>query len=278
MKALFDDLSTACSKLTTQKYSTSFSLGVSFLGKEIQNDIHAVYGFVRLADEIVDSFDKYDQEYLMGQFEYDLYNALQHKISMNPILNSFQATVHKYEIDRALINKFLHSMKMDLDRQMHNRESYDDYILGSAEVVGLMCLKIFVNGNQAEYERLAPYAQKLGAAFQKVNFLRDMKDDYEVLGRTYFPDVDMNNFGRAEKLKIEKEIAEDFREALIGIKQLPDQAQHGVYLAYTYYQKLFVKIKKVPAKRILLERIRIPNIRKFALMINTSFRYQFNLI
>ena len=278
MKSLFDELSVSCSQMTTNKYSTSFSLGIKFLGKEIQDDIHSIYGFVRFADEIVDSFHGYDQEYLMGQFEYDLYNALEHKISMNPILNAFQKTVHQYEIDHELINKFLMSMKMDLDRQMHNRETYNDYIVGSAEVVGLMCLKVFVDGDEATYKKLTPSAQKLGDAFQKVNFLRDLKDDYETLGRTYFPDVDISQFGTSEKIKIEKEIEEDFQAALVGIRQLPKVAKSGVYLAYVYYQNLFTKIKRVPAHRILSERIRIPNIKKIGLMANSLLRYQMNLL
>jgi 15-cis-phytoene synthase len=278
MKSLFDELSASCSQLTTNKYSTSFSLGIRFLGKEIQNDIHSIYGFVRFADEIVDSFDGFDQEYLMSQFEYDLQNALEHKISLNPILNSFQKTVYQYKIDRELINKFLLSMKMDLDKKIHNRETYDDYIFGSAEVVGLMCLKVFVNGDDDTYKKLTPAAQKLGSAFQKVNFLRDLKDDYETLGRTYFPNVDISEFGNSEKIKIEKEIEEDFRLALLGIKELPIVAKSGVYLAYVYYLNLFNKIKRVPAHKILTERIRIPNIKKVGLMAHSLLRYQMNLL
>jgi len=278
MKSLFDELSMSCSKMTTNKYSTSFSLGVKFLGKKIQNDIHSIYGFVRFADEIVDSFEGYDQEALMLQFEHDLYDALQSKISLNPILNSFQNTVNQYNIDLELINRFLKSMKMDLGRKIHSRETYDDYIVGSAEVVGLMCLKVFVEGDLASYDRLSPTAKKLGSAFQKVNFLRDLKDDYETLGRTYFPTVDISNFGDSEKKIIEKEIEEDFHEGLMGIKELPKVAQLGVYLAYVYFQCLFTKIKKVPADRILSERIRVPAFKKTLLMGSSVLRYQMNLI
>ena len=278
MKSLFDELSMSCSKMTTNKYSTSFSLGVKFLGKKIQNDIHSIYGFVRFADEIVDSFEGYDQEALMLQFEHDLYDALQSKISLNPILNSFQNTVNQHNIDLELINRFLKSMKMDLGRKIHSRETYDDYIVGSAEVVGLMCLKVFVEGDLASYDRLSPTAKKLGSAFQKVNFLRDLKDDYETLGRTYFPTVDISNFGDSEKKIIEKEIEEDFHEGLMGIKELPKVAQLGVYLAYVYFQCLFTKIKKVPADRILSERIRVPAFKKTLLMGSSVLRYQMNLI
>ena len=278
MKSIFDELSVSCSKMTTNKYSTSFSLGVKFLGKKIQNDIHSIYGFVRFADEIVDSFEGYDQEALMLQFEHDLYHALQSKISLNPILNAFQNTVNQYNIDLELINRFLKSMKMDLGRKIHSRETYDDYIVGSAEVVGLMCLKVFVEGDIATYDRLSPTAKKLGSAFQKVNFLRDLKDDYETLGRTYFPTVDICNFGDLEKKIIEKEIEKDFHEGLMGIKELPKVAQLGVYLAYVYFQCLFNKIKKVPADRILSERIRVPAFKKTLLMGSSVLRYQMNLI
>ena len=278
MKSIFDELSVSCSKMTTNMYSTSFSLGVKFLGKRIQNDIHSIYGFVRFADEIVDSFDGYDQEALMLQFEDDLYDAILLKISLNPILNSFQKTVNQYDIDLELINRFLKSMKMDLGRKIHNRETYDDYIVGSAEVVGLMCLKVFVEGDLATYDRLSPTAKKLGSAFQKVNFLRDLKDDYETLGRTYFPTLDISNFGDSEKIIIEKEIEKDFNEGLMGIKELPKVAQLGVYLAYVYYQCLFTKIKKVPADRILSERISVPAFKKTLLMGKSVFMYQMNLI
>lgn len=278
MKQLFDDISQKSSKLVTNKYSTSFSLGILFLNQKIRNDIYGIYGFVRFADEIVDTFHDYDQEYLLGQFEYDLYNAIEHKISLNPILNSFQKVVHEYSIDKDLIHKFLESMAMDLNKVKYNKASYEDYILGSAEVVGLMCLKVFTNGDAKSYEHLKPYAMRLGAAFQKVNFLRDLKDDYEDLGRSYFPTVDLSNFSKLDKAKIEEEIAEDFRVALEGIKMLPKNSRQGVYLAYFYYQKLFKKIKRTPAHQVLQERIRIPNLRKLGLMLQSVVRHQTNLL
>lgn len=278
MKQLFDEVSQQSSKLVTNKYSTSFSLGILFLSKKIRKDIYGIYGFVRFADEIVDSFHDYDQEYLLSQFEFDLYNALENKISLNPILNSFQKVIHAYNIDKDLVDKFLISMAMDLNKVNYNKEKYEDYILGSAEVVGLMCLKVFTNGNEANYELLKPYAMRLGAAFQKVNFLRDLKDDYEELGRSYFPTIDLNNFTKADKISIENEIAEDFKVALEGIKMLPKNSRQGVYLAYFYYLKLFKKIKSTPAKNVLKKRIRIPNSRKLVLMFQSVLRHQTNLL
>ena len=269
MKSLFDNLSVQVSKLTTQSYSTSFSLGIYFLHDRLRDPIYSVYGFVRVADEIVDSFEGYDQEYLLRKFREDTYEALDQKISANPILNSFQQVVHDYEIDRELIDTFLASMEMDLQKVDYNDEKYQQYILGSAEVVGLMCLHIFTEGDKEQFEELKPYAMKLGAAFQKVNFLRDLKDDYHVLGRTYFPGVDMENFSQEAKLQIEAEIEEDFRIALEGIKKLPASSKGGVYLAYVYYQSLFKKIRRLPATRILSGRIRINNGRKVGLMINS---------
>lgn len=278
MKQLFDEISEQSSKMVTNRYSTSFSLGILFLSKKIRKDIYGIYGFVRFADEIVDSFNDYDQEYLLGQFEFDLYNAIENKISLNPILNSFQKVIHEYNINMTLVDTFMKSMAMDLEKVKYNKASYEDYILGSAEVVGLMCLQVFTQGDQQNYEKLKPYAMRLGAAFQKVNFLRDLKDDYEDLGRSYFPTVDMKNFTLHDKNRIEEEIAEDFRVALQGIKMLPNNSRQGVYLAYFYYQKLFMKIKSVPAHRILQERIRIPNSRKLMLMFQSMLRHQTNLL
>lgn len=269
MKSLFDNLSVKVSKLTTQSYSTSFSLGIYFLHDRLREPIYSVYGFVRVADEIVDSFEGFNQEYLLKKFKEDTYEALEQKISANPILNSFQQVVHDYEIDRELIDTFLASMEMDLQKVDYNDEKYQQYILGSAEVVGLMCLHVFTEGDKKQFEELKPYAMKLGAAFQKVNFLRDLKEDYHVLGRTYFPGVDMENFSQEAKLQIEQEIEEDFRIALEGIKLLPVSSKGGVYLAYVYYQSLFKKIKRLPAKRILSGRIRINNGHKVGLMINS---------
>jgi phytoene synthase len=278
MKALFDEVSVMCSKLTTKRYSTSFSLGILFLKNPLRNPIYAIYGFVRFADEIVDSFDGYDKKYLLDKFRADLYEALEQRISLNPILNSFQQIVHQYNIDIELVNVFLDSMEMDLEKQFYVKENYEKYILGSAEVVGLMCLKVFLNGNQEKYDELKPYAMKLGAAFQKINFLRDLKDDYQTLGRTYFPNVDMTEFTLQAKREIEAEIALDFKEALIGIKKLPVSSKGGVYLAYVYYLTLFKKIKRVSVDRVLVERIRVSNGEKIALMFKSMLQFKTNLL
>ena len=278
MKSLFDNLSVQVSRLTTQSYSTSFSLGIYFLHDRLRDPIYSIYGFVRVADEIVDSFEGFDQEYLLKKFWEDTYEALEQKISANPILNSFQQVVHDYKIDLELIDTFLKSMEMDLQKVDYTSEKYQQYILGSAEVVGLMCLHIFTEGNKEQFEQLKPYAMKLGAAFQKVNFLRDLKDDYHVLGRTYFPGVDMQNFSAEAKLQIEQEIDEDFRIALEGIRMLPASSKGGVYLAYVYYQSLFKKIKRLPATRILAGRIRINNGRKMQLMITSLVECKMRLV
>jgi len=277
-KQLFDDISIACSKHTTRKYSTSFSMGIYCLDRIFHEPIYAIYGFVRFADEIVDSFEGYDQAYLLEKFWKDTDEAIEQKISLNPVLNSFQKVVHDYQMDRSLIETFLKSMEMDLTPIEYNTENYEKYILGSAEVVGLMCLAVFTRGNKEQYEHLKPSAMKLGAAFQKVNFLRDVKADYEELGRTYFPNVDLKSFSKQEKIEIEREIEEDFKAAFIGIQQLPKGARQGVYIAYIYYKKLFNKIKATPADRILSERIRIPNIRKLWLMFNSMIRHKLNVL
>ncbi|UZH55953.1 phytoene/squalene synthase family protein [Salinimicrobium tongyeongense] len=278
MKSLYDDLSVQVSRLTTRSYSTSFSLGIYFLHNRLRDPIYAIYGFVRVADEIVDSFEGFDQEYLLKKFREDTYEALQFKISTNPILNSFQEVVHQYDIDTQLIETFLQSMEMDLQKVDYTDEKYQQYILGSAEVVGLMCLHVFTDGDKEMFAQLKPYAMKLGAAFQKVNFLRDLKDDYHVLGRTYFPGVDMENFSVEAKKQIEQEIEEDFRIALEGIKMLPASSKGGVYLAYVYYQSLFKKIKRLPAKRVLSGRIRINNGRKVGLMINSLLECKMRMV
>lgn len=278
MKSLFDDLSVQVSRLTTRSYSTSFSLGIYFLHDRLRDPIYSIYGFVRVADEIVDSFEGYNQEYLLKKFREDTYEALEQKISANPILNSFQDVVHQFDIDQELIDTFLKSMEMDLQKVDYTDEKYQQYILGSAEVVGLMCLHVFTEGDKKMFAELKPYAMKLGAAFQKVNFLRDLKDDYHVLGRTYFPGVDMENFSSEAKEQIEKEIEEDFRIALQGIKMLPASAKGGVYLAYVYYQSLFKKIKRLPATRILSGRIRINNGRKVGLMINSLVECKMKMV
>lgn len=278
MKQLFDNVSAMCSKLTTKEYSTSFSLGIHFLNKKLHDPIYAIYGFVRFADEIVDSFHGYDKKRLMEQFRRDTVTALEDTISLNPILNSFQHVVHTYNIEWELIDTFLKSMEMDLDQSAHNEQSYKQYIIGSAEVVGLMCLRVFVKGDTDIYEKQRPYAMSLGAAFQKVNFLRDAKEDFDALGRTYFPDVKMDKFDSHIKKNIESDIEKDFQHALIGIRQLPAESRLGVYLAYIYYKNLFHKIKSIPPERILKERIRIPNVNKFGLLFQSYFRNQFNLL
>lgn len=274
MKRLYDELSYEVSKGTTKKYSTSFSLGILALKPAIRNAIYAVYGFVRLADEIVDSFHDYDKASLLNQFKVETHNAIKDGISLNPIIQSFQKTVNIYNIDLELIDKFLYSMEMDLYPVDYNSEQYDEYIFGSAEVVGLMCLQVFSEGDKKMYRKLEPYARKLGSAFQKVNFLRDLKDDYRVLGRTYFPNVKMEVFSNESKCEIEKEIELEFKEALIGIKMLPESARFGVYLSYRYYLSLFHKIKNTPAKKIINQRVRIPNSKKILLTMRTYLSYK----
>jgi phytoene/squalene synthetase len=278
MKKLFDELSYKVSKETTKQYSTSFSLGILALASSIRNPIYAIYGYVRLADEIVDSFHEYDKSKLLKRFREETWDALKEKISLNPILQSFQETVHQFDIDRILIEQFLNSMEMDLEKIDYNSELYKEYILGSAEVVGLMCLQVFVNGNKEKFEQLKPFAMKLGSVFQKVNFLRDMKDDYEILGRCYFPDLDISSFDNSVKLSIEKDIATEFKEALEGIKMLPGSSRFGVYLAYRYYISLFAKIKKRSAKTIMTERIRISNGAKLSLMMSSYLQYKTSLL
>lgn len=278
MKKLFDELSYQVSKATTQKYSTSFSLGILALSTGIRPPIYAIYGFVRLADEIVDSFHDYDKKCLLNRFTEQTWLAIEEGISLNPILQSFQEVVHKYDMDHQLIRQFLHSMEMDLEQVDYNSDLYKEYILGSAEVVGLMCLQIFVNGNKEAYERLRPYAMKLGSAFQKVNFLRDLKDDYQLLGRTYFPNIEMSVFNNQIKQQIETEIEAEFKTALEGIKMLPVASRFGVYLAYKYYLSLFRKIKNTPAEKILNERIRIHNGQKLSLAMSSYLQYKMAIL
>ncbi|MEY3681719.1 MAG: hypothetical protein RLZZ289_239 [Bacteroidota bacterium] len=278
MKALFDQISQEMSELTTKRYSTSFSLGISFLDKEIQKPIYAIYGFVRFADEIVDTFHGYDKEKLLADFKVQTYQAIAAGISLNPILNSFQWAVNRYQIPAELIDTFLDSMEMDLQKQTYDQGKYETYILGSAEVVGLMCLKVFVEGDQDQYEQLKPYAMKLGAAFQKINFLRDLKADYQELGRTYFPGINLAQFNNAIKKEIEADIALDFQMGYEGILLLPRKARFGVYMAYKYYFKLFKKIKSTPAEMVLNERIRIPNYRKMRILLTSYVRHNLNLL
>ncbi|MCX8532416.1 phytoene/squalene synthase family protein [Chryseobacterium luquanense] len=278
MKKLFDELSYKISKQTTKQYSTSFSLGILALSPKIRNSIYAIYGYVRLADEIVDSFHDFDRTTLLMRFREQTNQALEEKISLNPILQAFQETIHHYEIDVQLIYQFLKSMEMDLQKIDYNSDLYKEYILGSAEVVGLMCLHIFVDGNKEMYERLKPTAMKLGSAFQKVNFLRDMKDDYQILGRTYFPNVDISYFDNVVKAQIEQEIYAEFKEALEGIKKLPNSSRFGVYLAYRYYISLFRKIKRTSANKIINQRIRISNGKKFSLMMSSYVQYKMSFL
>ncbi|KQS28506.1 phytoene/squalene synthase family protein [Pedobacter sp. Leaf194] len=278
MKDIFDKLSAECSKITTKRYSTSFSFGIYFLSKKLRQPIYSIYGFVRLADEIVDSFHDFDKEYLLRKFKEDTYEAIQLGISLNPVLNSFQRVVNEFQIDHRLIELFLNSMEMDLVEKAYTPELYDTYILGSAEVVGLMCLNVFTNGDEAEYERLKPFAMKLGSAFQKVNFLRDLKADSQSLNRSYFPNVNLAAFCDRQKKEIEADIEQEFEQALLGIKMLPYSSRNGVYLSYIYYRKLFTKIKGLTADRIMTERIRISNHRKIALMFDSMIRHKLNAI
>jgi phytoene/squalene synthetase len=278
MKYLFDNLSVKVSKMTTKTYSTSFSLGIYFLNNRLRNPVYSIYGFVRLADEIVDSFEGFNQAYLLRKFKEETYEAIEAGISLNPVLNAFQQVVRQYKIDPELIETFLNSMEMDLEKVDYTCEKYNQYILGSAESVGLMCLYVFTEGDPGRYALLKPYAMKLGAAFQKVNFLRDMKDDYHILGRTYFPNVNMTQFDGAVKKEIEDEIDQDFKVALEGIKMLPVSSKGGVYLAYVYYTSLFNKIKKLPARQILNERIRITNSKKVGLMVYSLVQNKMRMV
>ncbi|MEQ6120414.1 phytoene/squalene synthase family protein [Reichenbachiella sp. MALMAid0571] len=279
MKALFDQMSVQCSKKVTSVYSTSFSLAVKMLSPKIQGDIHSIYGFVRLTDEIVDSFYDYDKELLLDEFEADLRNALNRKISLNPILNAFQEVVHKYNIDNELIQAFLSSMRADLHKESYNTKlEYETYIYGSADVVGLMCLKVFVQGNQEEYIKLKKPAMKLGSAFQKVNFLRDLKDDSELLNRSYFPHLQGKALKENTKTEIITEIVRDFEEAYSGIVQLPIVAKFGVYTAYIYYKKLLYKISKANIEQIKTSRIRINNPTKMMLLVRSFVNYKLNLL
>ena len=278
MKALFDSISIRSSRIVTKSYSTSFSLGILGLDRKYHDPIYAIYGFVRFADEIVDSFEGYPQKELLERFWKDTYQALEDKISLNPVLNSFQQVVRAYEIDYDLIETFLKSMEMDLYKNEYDEAGYKAYILGSAEVVGLMCLKVFVDGNQERYLALKEPAMQLGSAFQKINFLRDLHADYQSLGRTYFPGVDLNNFNEEVKASIEADIDIDFKAGYEGIKKLPKGARFGVYIAYVYYYSLFKKIRKTHCDLILNERVRISNKRKYGLFLSSYLRHTINWI
>ena len=279
MKQLFDEVSFKCSKLVTKNYSTSFSLAVKMLSPDIRDAIYSIYGFVRFADEIVDSFHDFDKEILITDFEKDYYKAFISGISLNPILNSFQKTVKKYNITDDLIQAFLKSMKLDLVKSDYkDKEEYKDYIYGSADVVGLMCLKVFVGGDVQKYEQLKDEAMRLGSAFQKVNFLRDLKDDNLILNRNYFPGLDLNSFDENSKKIIIAEIEEDFRIAYQGITKLPIEAKFGVYTAFIYYKKLLKKLENTPCHQIGTSRIRVSNHVKFGLLAKSFVTYKLKLV
>lgn len=279
MKSIFDNVSKDCSKLVTNAYSTSFSMATKMLADSIRQDIYNIYGFVRFADEIVDSFHNYDKEKLFRNFEKELDNALTDKISLNPILNAFQETYHKYNIDKNLVDAFMNSMRLDLYKKDYlTEEEYKNYIYGSADVVGLMCLKVFVKGDNSKYEDLRDSAMSLGSAFQKVNFLRDLKADFEDLSRTYFPNTDLNHLDEASKQAIISDIESDFAKGLQGIKRLPLEARFGVFMAYRYYSKLLQKLKNTPALEIKSARIRVPNYKKIELLTRSYVKYQLNLL
>jgi 15-cis-phytoene synthase len=275
---LFHELAEQCSRSTTEKYSTSFSSAIRLLHKDLRAPIYNIYGFVRFADEIVDTFHDYPKQELLHEFKLETHAAIKRGISLNPVLHSFQKTVNQFSIDLELVDAFFSSMEMDLSKTAYNSEGYREYIYGSAEVVGLMCLYVFCEGKKAVYDKLKPSAQALGAAFQKVNFLRDVKADYEGLSRTYFPGVDFNNFNSSMKIQIEEDIARDFSKAYQGILQLPAKARFGVYVAYKYYISLFRKIKKTKPALILEHRIRIPNYGKAFILAKAGLRSQLNIM
>jgi len=279
MKELFDQISEECSKNVTKSYSTSFSLATKMLSSSIRQDIYNIYGFVRFADEIVDTFHNYNKEELFKRFVNDLNHSLKEKISLNPILNSFQKTVHKYGIQKELIDAFLKSMKQDLKKKNYKTsKEYKDYIYGSADVVGLMCLNVFVSGNESEYNKLKPYAKSLGSAFQKVNFLRDLNDDYQKLDRIYFPGVEYSSFDENTKNQIMVDIEKDFSEALKGIYMLPNNSKFGVYAAYKYYKRLLIKLKRSSYLKIKKQRIRVPNYQKVDVLARSYVRYRLNIL
>ncbi len=279
MKSLYDSVSEDCSKIVTQSYSTSFSLATKMLDQSIRNDIYNIYGFVRFADEIVDTFHDFPKKELLDRFEEDLFYSINNRISLNPILNSFQKTVNTYKIEHKLIHAFLKSMRWDLNKNIYKTEKeYKEYIYGSADVVGLMCLKVFVKGKKSDYENLKPAAMSLGSAFQKVNFLRDLKNDFQNLERVYFPNVDFTQFDEKTKHNIIKEIERDFSIALNGIFKLPSEARFGVYTAYKYYTKLLSKLKKTPSISIRQNRIRVPNYQKVSVFARSYLKYRLNLL
>ena len=279
MKSIFDKVSEDSSKIVIKRYSTSFYFSSSLLSKSIRQDIYNIYGFVRLADEIVDTFHEFPKKELLNEFEKELWRSIENKISLNPILNSFQNTVNRYSIPKDLIRSFLDSMKMDLEKKEYNSvEEYKKYIYGSADVVGLMCLKVFVKGSEALYSDLSDYAISLGSAFQKVNFLRDLKDDSNILKRVYFPNVNMDDFNEESKKEIINEIELDFKNAIKGIARLPKNSRFAVYIAYRYYNKLLKKLKRTSSENIVKKRVRIHNFQKITVIARSYVKYQLNLI
>ncbi|MFN9380238.1 MAG: phytoene/squalene synthase family protein [Bacteroidota bacterium] len=277
MLSLYNQTCLECSSLITRRYSTSFSMGIRVFDKKYRSPIYAIYGFVRFADEIVDTFHDFPKKELLDKFRRDTFEAIESGISLNPVLHSFQNVVNKYNIERELIDAFLDSMEMDLNLNAYEDNLYQKYIYGSAEVVGLMCLRVFVNGDENMYKHLYASARSLGSAFQKINFLRDIKSDFDERGRVYFPGVDFRSFSLGDKLQIESDIKKDFDDALLGITQLPQGVRFGVYLAYKYYTKLFQKIKSASPTKVKEERIRVRESRKVVLIFSSAFRLRFNL-
>lgn len=275
---MFHQVSGQCSRITTEKYSTSFASAIRLLHPELRQPIYNIYGFVRFADEIVDTFHDHNKKFLLQKFRNDTFDAIENGISLNPILNSFQQTINRYNIDLKLVDAFFGSMEMDLNTTCYSNTTYNEYIYGSAEVVGLMCLYVFCDGDRVTYEELAPAARSLGAAFQKVNFLRDVASDYNDLSRIYFPDVDFRNFSTEKKEEIEKDIASDFEKGYKGILSLPWKARFGVYVAFKYYLSLFRRIKRVHASRILRQRIRVPDFQKLLIVARAGLKNQLKMI
>jgi 15-cis-phytoene synthase len=279
MKSLYDSISRRTSKMTTRTYSTSFSLGIRLFNRRFHEPIYAIYGFVRLADEIVDTFHEHNKSQLLAEFRTETKLAIERGISLNPILHSFQITVNKYNIEWSLIDRFLKSMEMDLEDIQYNHMLFEDYILGSAEVVGLMCLRVFSEGSDEKYQKLKKPAMRLGSAFQKINFLRDLHSDFKHLGRTYFPGIDLEKFDQLSKEKIEADIEKDFKDGLEGIRMLPVGSRFGVYVAYVYYYSLFNRIKRLQSGKLLEDnRVRVPNSQKYALLLSSYFRFKLNLM
>lgn len=278
MKELFDMISRKSSKMATIAYSSSFSLGIRFFSKKFHDPIYGIYGFVRFADEIVDSFHGFNKKTLLDRFKNDTHLAIDEKISLNPILNNFQLVVNEYNIDKELIDSFLFSMEMDLNKVEYDQQKYELYILGSAEVVGLMCLRVFCEGDSIKYQQLKPSAMKLGSAFQKINFLRDFKADYHGLGRTYFPGIDISTWNDDVKRTIEDDIEADFANGLAGIRKLPKGARFGVYMAYVFFHELLLKIRLRSASSLLTERVRLPNSKKYLLLVTSYFKHVTNSI